>query len=223
MKKRNVLLAVLLAFSMFMTACGASDPFAGKWRGTCDLTDYIEDMMVAEDPSYADYMNFEDLSFVIEFTFEDGEISMEVDQDSVDQFVKNVEDGMYDMMDALMEAELLKLVPDAETLDDAAAQLGYENGEVLLESLAQMSGYDTYDAFISATVESADMAGSLEPLYEELNLSGTYEYDEEDGILTVTYEDESEEEMEYEFDGDELVIRISDGEATFDVKCEKEK
>lgn len=223
MKKRNVLLAVLLAFSMFMTACGASDPFAGKWKGTCDLTDYIMDMMVAEDPEYADYMSFEDLTFVIEFTFEDGEITMEVDEDSVDQFVKNVEDDMYDMMGAVMEAELLKLVPGAEDLDDAATQLGYDNGEVLLESLAQMSGYESYEALLLDTIESADMAGTLEPLYEELNLSGTYEYDEEEGILTITYEDESEEEMEYEFNGDELMIHISDGETTFDIECEKEK
>lgn len=204
MKKRSLLVTLLLVLTMLVTACGGStNPFEGKWKGTCDLTDYIVDSMVAGDPTLEEYVDFEELSFVINFTFEGDEISMSVDDDSIDTFVANAEDGIRNMLDKYMRAQL-------------------EGTGIDVEFLASANGYDSYDALLDGMVSEMGLSAMIDPLTEALELEGTYEYDEEDGILTVTYEDGSEEEMKFEFDGDDLTITVSDGADEFDIKCEKQ-
>jgi len=205
MKKRNLLVALFLVLTMFITGCNSTEsPFEGEWKGTCDLTDYIVESMVASEPTMEEYIEFEELSFVIDFTFEGDEVSMSVDEDSVDTFIERAEDGIRNMMDAYMT----DLVADF-------------NGLVTMDDVVAENGYDSYEALLDGLVESMDLSTVVESLCEELELEGTFEYDEKDGILTVTYDDEFVEEMEFEFDGDDLVITVSDGTDEFDIKCEK--
>lgn len=227
MKKRNLLVALLLVFTMLLSACGASDPFVGKWKGNCDLTDYIMDMMEEEYADYMEYIHFENLAFDIDFTFEDGNVTMKVDEASVDAFVANVEVGIRDMMydmivDGLMQNYKM-MFDGVETLDDVAALSNgeYADGQAILDSIAMVYSYATFDEYMDATVEAMNMGGMLEPMCEALNLSGTYEYDEEAGVLTLYYEDDTYEEMQYKFTDDTLMIRVSDGTVDFDIECEK--
>ncbi len=206
MKKRNLFLALVMSLVMMLTACGNSNPFVGTWRGTCDLTDYIVELMVADEPDMAKYVEFEDLKFEVIFEFtEDGEVEIYVDEDSVDEFVENVEDGMYNMMDKMFEEQL--------------AEMG-----VTKDYLAAYMGYDSYDAMMYDMIAAADMKGTMSGMFEVFELEGTYEYDEEDGELTIEYDDEDagDEEFEYEFEDGKLYITAeADGEE-FVFECEKE-
>ncbi len=207
MKKRNVFLALVLSLVMMLTACGNSNPFVGTWRGTWDFTDALVEEMTASDPSMEQYLDFKDLTIELVFEFtEDGEMSMQVDEDSLDVFVENMEDGIYNMMDAMFEDQL--------------SGYGYTNDEI-----AAMMGYESYDAMIKALIDEMDMQGSLvDPLMESLDVEGKYEYDEEEGVITFIYDDEdtSDEEFEYEFDDDTLILNIEVDGYDMEIECEKE-
>lgn len=227
MKKRNFLACLLLVVSMFITACGATSPFEGKWNGTCDITDYIMDEILAEYEEYAEYFEFENLSFGLDFTFEDGNVAMSVNEESMDTFVDNLEAGVYNMMDKMIVDQMVvmykDMFPDVETLDDVAALTDgvYENGQAILNEVATSSGYNTYEEFLTAAVKELNAEELLSSLTEDLDVTGTYDYDEDAGILTFYYEDNTYEEMKYQFTDDTLTIRLSDGESEFDVTCVK--
>lgn len=229
MKKRSILLSILLVVSMFITACGAADPFEGKWSGNCDLTDYIMDELLVEYEEYAEYFEFDDLTIGFDFEFEEGNVTMSVNEESMDTFIANLEDGVYNMMDKMIVNEMIVMyqgmLPDEniQTLDDVAALTDgmYANGQAILDDVASESGYATYEEFLTAAIEEIDAEGMMDSLIEDFDISGTYEYDEEEGVLTFYYEDDTYEEMQYKFTDDTLMIRLSDGEAEFDVECEK--
>lgn len=221
MKKRNLLVAVLLVITMLITACGGASPFEGKWRGNLDLTQYIMDLMEEEYAEYMEYLHFEDLSFDIYFSFEGDKVSLEVDKSTVEKFVKNAEDGMTVMMDEMMTGMLLAMVPGAKTLDDVAPYFGVADGAAVLEYLAVMSGYENYAKMIADTVKEAAMGSMIDPLVKTLDLEASFKYDEGAGTLKLTYQDGNEEVMKYRFEGNVLVITISDGTSEFDIYCER--
>ena len=74
MKKRCFLLSILLVISMMLGACGSGNPFEGKWTGKLDVTKQFEDGIKAYYPELEEYVDFEDLTFVIDVTFDDGMI-----------------------------------------------------------------------------------------------------------------------------------------------------
>lgn len=206
MKKRNVLVALMLVCVMMLSACGNTNPFVGTWRGTWDFTDALEETLVADDASMEQYLEFEDLTIEIIFEFtEEGEMEMHVDEDSIETMAVNMEDGLYKMMDNMLQDQL--------------SGYGYSNDEI-----AGMMGYDSYDAMLNDMIAELDMEGTLvDPLMDSLDAEGTYEYDEEEGILTLEYEDEGDEEFEYEFDEDKLILNIEIDGMDMEIECEKEE
>ena len=89
MKRKSILLSILLLITFVLGACGSGDPFEGKWRGKLDVTKQFEDGIIAHYPDLEEYVDFEDLTFMIEITFKDGIMSMAVDQGSVENFNNN--------------------------------------------------------------------------------------------------------------------------------------
>ncbi len=204
MKKRSLLVSLILVFTLMLTACGQENPFPGTWKGTCDLTDYIVESVVGEDESMAQYMDFENLEFVINFEFTENELSMSVDEASLHTFVDHFEAGMIDMMEAILIDQL------------SAYGMSYE------EYVAE-SGMDS-ETLMKAMLDEMDMTTMMNEMVSELadslELNGTYTFDGE--VLTITYEDNTYEEMTYVFEGETLTITVSDGETDFPIVCEKQ-
>ena len=203
MKKRNLLVALVMAAVMLLSACGTekANPFVGKWTGTLDLTDYIVEEMVAEDESMKEFAKFENLTFTLVFEFTEEEVSLHMDEASTQQFITNVETGVTNMLDARvtdMAAEY------SMTAEDIYAGMGV-----------------TREAFIQSTIDSMHLDAMISGMAESLELKGTYESDEEK--IIVYYEDNTYEEMKYVFEGDNLTITVSDGTDNFAIKCTKAK
>lgn len=208
MKKRNLLVSLLLALALMITACGDPSPFVGSWKGTCDLTDLIiGESVLSTDESLSKYAEeVEGLEFVIYFEFTEDKMSMSVDDASVDTFLENLETSMKNMMESYMIDEL------------AANGISYE--EYLME--AGMDSDEFMQSMIDEMGMTVQMEAMMESMAEALDLSGAYMYDEE--ILTIVYEDNTYEEMNYVFEGDKLTITFVDGEGVeIPIVCEIQK
>lgn len=202
MKKRNLLLALMMAFVMLCTACGTEEktnPFVGKWNGTVDYTDYFVQSMVAENASLKEYAKFENLTLNYVFEFTEDTVSLSLDEASTKQFITNVETGVANMVDAM------------------AADLAAENDVTAEDIYAGMAV--TRDAYVQSVIDSMKIDAMLSTMSEALKLSGSYEYDEE--TITVSYKDNTYEGMKYAFDKGDLTITVSDGTNEFTIYCEK--
>ncbi len=204
MKKRNILVSLLLALALMITACGEANPFVGTWRGTCDLTDYILQTVVGEDETIAEFVEFEDLTFVINFEFTETELSMSVDEASLEDFVAHFEAGMISMMEKAMQEQF------------ADADMSYE--EMIVET--GMTSEEYMKSLLHEMEMDVMMNAMAVDLAKALALDGHYTYS--DGVLTVTYEDNTYEEMQYTVKGNEMVITVSDGNTNFDIDCVKQ-
>jgi len=204
MKKRSLFVSLVLAFALFVTACGQSNPFVGSWNGTCDFTDYIVSSVIGEDESMKEYIDFENLEFVIKFEFTENEISMSVDEASLETFVENFEDGMVKMLEAMLIDELESY---GMSYEEYVAESGMDSETLMTSTLEEMGMSETMDSMV-------------ESLTEELEISGTYSFNGE--VLTVIYEDNTYEEMAYVLEGETLTITVSDGETSFPIVCEKQ-
>lgn len=208
MKKSKLLVSLLLALTLMITACGEPSPFVGTWRGTCDLTDLIigqSEWGTSEELSaYVDEV--EGLEFVICFEFTENEMSMYVDEASIDSFIDNTETSMKKMMESYVVDQLgLYDISYEEYLEE----LGTDSDALLQDVLDEMG--------LTAQIE--EMMNSMA---DALELSGTYMYDEEK--ITVVYEDGTFEELNYTLDESGLTIVFVDGEGTeFPISCELQK
>ena len=205
MKKRILLVTLILVVAMMFNACGKENPFPGTWKGTCDLTDYIVEGVVGDDENMAKYMDFEGLEFVINFEFTEYEISMSVDEASLRTFSTNFENGMIKMMEGVLIDEL-------------------ESYGISYEEYVAESGMDS-ETLMKSVLDEMDLASMMNEMVTELSasleLSGKYTFD--DGVLIVSYEDNTYEEMAYVFDEETLTITVSDDEDAFPIICEKVK
>lgn len=207
MKKRSLFVSLLLALALMITACGEANPFVGSWKGTCDLTDYIIDSVVGDDETMAAYMKEVDgLEFVINFEFTEDEMSMSVDEASLDTFVANFETSLMGMMEALLIDELAGY---GISYEEYVAESGMDS-EALMESMMDEMNLTTM------------MNTMVDSMAEALELNGAYMYD--DGVLTIVYEDNTYEEMKYVFDEETLTITVVAEEGTeFPIICEMQK
>lgn len=207
MKKRNLLLSLLLAFALMITACGEENPFVGSWKGNCDLTDMIIEYVAGDNEEMRQYMDgIDGLEFVINFEFTENEMSMSVEEASIDTFIDNMETGVKTMMEEILIDELTGY---GISYEEYIAESGMSNDEFLQSKLDEMN-------------MSAQMEAMMDSMAEAIELSGSYMYDEEK--ITVVYEDGTFEEMLYTFVGDTLTITVTDGEGTeFPIICEKQK
>ena len=212
MKKRCMLLSFLLAFSMLLGACGVNDPFAGKWTGKLDVTKQFEDGIKEKYPELAEFVDFEELVFVIDVVFEDAEMSMAVEQSSVDSFYNNFADGMLKIEEGC-RAKYLESI--GLTLEEAAVEAGMTEEEYLENVISTAMPVDEMVTSLTEITDTA-MVG-----FNKVN--GTYTFNEK--ALHVHYEDEKYEEIVYQFEGDNLVLVfegvIGDQEFSLRIVCEK--
>lgn len=207
MKKRSILLSILFVLTMVLGACGSGDPFEGKWRGTLDVTKQFEDGIAENYPELAEYVDFEDLVFAVDVTFSDGIITMSVDDTSVEQFNQNFTDGMLKI-----EEGSLMLYLDAVdlTLEEAVAESGMTE-EAYMESMLSVMQVDKMKEAMTEVTDAA-LAG-----FEAVN--GPYTYNEES--INVRYEEAYYEAVEYEFEGDDLILVFRGDGFSLRIECEK--
>ena len=202
MKRRKLLVALVLTCAMLLSACGGdAGKLVGKWNATLDLTDYIVQEMVAQDPSLEAYAKFENLSFTFQFEFTKDTVALTVDEASTQQFITNAETGIINMIDAMV------------------ADMAAEANETPEDVFAGMNM--TRETFIKATMNSLRLESMVKEMVEVLTLSGSYVA--EGDTITVIYEDNTYEEMKFAFGKEDLTITVSDGTNNFVFVCKEAK
>lgn len=209
MKKRNILFAMVLAISMLITACGSNQTLEGKWVGSLDVTKQFEDGIKAAYPDLADYVDFEDLVFVLDISFIDGQMSMSVQQESIDAFNTNFAEGMKGMAEGYWAAGLAKY--DMTLEEDI-----YESGMTEEDYLQSIYKQTQIDKMIVAMNDVTNK--TLDKLS---NMKGTYTV--LDSELRLWYTEDDYEAMEHSFKGKALNIIIKGDNFSLLIECEKQK
>lgn len=202
MKKRNLLAVLVMAVIMLITGCAKEEevnPFPGTWTGTLDYTQCFTDTILAGNPDIEKFVKFENLTFTFVFEFTEENVSLHVDEDSKRQFVRNVEKGIADMIDAMASEEA---VANGITVEQVFEGMGIAR-----------------DAYIQQTVEQMQTETMVNAMAAALELKGAYEYDEKQ--IVVLYEDNTYEEILYKFGIEDLTMTISDGTNSFVIPCTK--
>lgn len=208
MKKRSVLLSILLVLTVMFTACGSGNPFVGTWRGTLDVTKQFEDGIKTNYPELADYVEFEDLVFVLEIQFSEDNIKMTVDNDSIKDFSTKFEAGMEKMG---KEALLAYLASVDMTLEETVAESGMTEDEYLEHIYRKMNIHEMSESMNSVTTKS---------LAELSSVRGSYTFNDDD--IKLRYDDASFETIGYEFEGDSLILTIRGDGYSLRVECEQQ-
>ncbi len=208
MKKRSILVAVLLVMCMLLTACGnKSEKLQGNWVGSLDVTKQFEDGIKAAYPDLADYVDFEGLVFVLDIALVDGQMSMSIQQESVDKFNTNFSAGMKTIAEGYWAAELAKY-------DITIEEDRYESSmteEAYLNKIYKNTGIDK---MIKSMVEVTNT--TLERLS---NMKGTYTVLGRE--LRLWYTEDNYEAMGYSFEGKVLNIVVKGDGFSLLIKCEK--
>lgn len=211
MKKRNILFAVLLAMVMLVTACGSSNQTVeGKWVGTLDLTKQFEDGIKVANPTLAEFVDFDDLVFKMNLSFEDGQMEIEVQQDSIELFTENFTNGMQAIAVGYWEAGLAQI---DLTLEEAIYESGMTE-EAYMERIYSETGIDKMIESMSSVT-----TGTLDKLSK---MKGTYTTPVTNE-LRLYYTDNEYESMEYSFKGKKLNITIKGDNFLLLIQCDKTK
>ena len=211
MKKRCLLLSILLAFSMLLGACRSGDPFEGTWTGKLDVTKQFEDGIKEHYPDLVDYVDFEDLVFEIEVKFNDGMISMKVDEDSVKNFTDNFAEGML----YVEEGSLMALLDAAGiTLEEAVAESGMTEEEYMEN---RMSIPEVREVIEKMTTNMLSVTEAALKGFNEVN--GPYTFDEE--TIHIRYTEETYESVAYAFEDENLVLTFKGENFSLRIECEK--
>ena len=148
MKKRNILFALLMTMTMLITACGSGNQtLDGKWVGTMDLTKQFEDGVKTAYPDLAEYVDFEGLVFEFDVAFVDGEMSMVVQQASVDSFNKNFAAGMEALAEGYWSAGLAQI---DMTMEEAMYESGMDE-TAYLQRIYSTTGIDKMISCLKST------------------------------------------------------------------------
>lgn len=211
MKKRNILFAILLVMAMLITACGSnSQSLEGKWVGTLDVTKQFEDGIKAAHPNLAEYVDFEELVFVLDIEFVEGQMSMTVQQESIDAFNTNFAAGMEAIAEGYWEAGLT--AKSGLTMEEAIFESGMSE-EDYLEYIYAETGIDKMiTAMTDITNTTLDKLSNMKGTYTTL-----------DTELRLWYEDEAYEAMEYSLKGDDLDIIVKGDSFSLLIECEESK
>ena len=209
MKKRNILFAVVLAIAMMITACGGKQTLEGKWVGSLDVTKQFEDGIKTAYPDLADYVDFEELVFVLDIEFVEGQMSMSVQQESIDAFNANFAAGMEGMAEGYWAAGLAKY--DMTLEEDI-----YESGMTEEEYLQSIYKQTQIDKMIEGMNDITNK--TLERLS---NMKGTYTV--LDSELRLWYTEDDYEAMEHSFKGKALNIIVKGDNFSLLIECEKTK
>lgn len=208
MKKRNILFALLLAMAMLLTACGGSlKSVEGKWVGTMDLTKQFEDGVKTAYPDLADYVDFDGLEFKLDMSFVDGQMTMVVQQDSIESFNENFANGVKDMAVGYWEAGLAQIGMD---LEEAISESGMTEEQYLNRIYSETS----IDKMLKSMTDVTNK--TLEKLSE---MKGTYTTVADE--LRLYYTEDTYESMKYGFKGKTLNITIKGDSFSLLIQCEK--
>ena len=210
MKKRYILFALLLAMAMLLTACGGQKTVEGKWVGSMDLTKQFEDGIKAAYPDLAEYVDFEDLVIKLDVSFVDGQMTMAVQQDSVDSFNAKFAEGMYNIAIGYWGAGLALIDMD---LEEAISESGMTE-EQYHKRIYKETGIDK---MITSMTEVTNQ--TLEKLS---GMNGMYTTPV-DNELRLYYTEDTYESMEYGFKGKKLNITIKGDSFSLLIQCEKSK
>ena len=209
MKKRNILLSLLLALTMMLTACGSGNKLEGKWIGTLDVTKQFNDGISAHYPALAEYATFEDLVFMVDVEFVDGMMKMDVDEASVEKFNENFDAGMMRIAEGAVK---INVEATGLTLEEARLELGLSEEEFIQTKIAEMGINQMSDDMKKVTEESINAISSI---------NGPYTYNDND--VNLRYEDDYYEAIEYSFEGKTLVLTFRGTNYSLRVECEKQK
>lgn len=211
MKKRNVLFSILLVMAMLITACGGNkQTLDGKWTGSLDVTKQFEDGIKAAYPDLKDYVDFEDLVFVLDIVFEDDQMSMVVQQDSIDAFNTNFAEGMKGLAEGYWTAELAKI---DMTLEEDISESGMTEEDYLARIYRETGIDKMITSMNEITNETLDRISKMDGMY-------TTPLENE---LRLYYTDTEYESMEYSFKGKTLNIKIQGDDFSLLIECEKDK
>lgn len=190
MKKRSILLSILLLMTVMLTACGSGNPFEGSWKGTLDVTKQFEDGIKANYPELAEYVDFEELVFVLDIQFSDDNMKMSVEKDSIEAFSVKFETGMENMG---KEALLAYLATIDMTLEEVVAESGMTEEEYMEHIFRQMKIHEMSEAMNKVTKKS---------LAELSAVRGSYTFNDSD--VNLRYADGAYESIGYDFEGNTL-------------------
>lgn len=212
MKKRNILFAILLMMTLFITACGSNNQTVeGKWVGSLDVTKQFEDGIKAAYPEVAEHVDFEELVFVLDIEFVEGQMSMSVQQESIDAFNANFAAGMKDMAEGYYAD---KLAEYDMTLEEDIAESGMAEEDYLKKIYKETQT----DKMIEAMTEVTN--STLEKLSK---MTGTYTTVGSELRLYYTEDNQTFEGMEYSFKGENLNIVVKGDNFSLLIECEKSK
>lgn len=170
------------------------ESIVGEWEGELDFGALLNEMMGAADDETAEYFDFDGLTITMIFNFEkNGELSIEADEDSLQDMVDEVVDIMVDGYE--------KMLKDAD--------MSWEDALGMSE-----------DDFRDAMAEEFD-ADALEEMTSEIASEGYYVvvddriYTDEDEENLENAEEDATEYLEFKLSGDTLTIKdiVSDGES----------
>ena len=211
MKKRNILLAFIMAMTMVITACGGGNQtLDGKWVGTLDVTKQFEDGIKAAYPDLTEYVDFEELVFVFDIEFVDGEMSMVAREDSIASFNKNFAEGMQALAEEYWAAGLAQI---DMTMEEALYESGMDE-EAYLQRIYTATGIDK---MIASMTEVTNVT-----LEKFSKMHGTYTTPV-DNELRLYYTENEYESMEYSFKGKTLNIVIKGDTFSLKIECKKSK
>jgi phage baseplate assembly protein gpV len=164
----------------------------GSWEGSIDITTYLNEQMATA--GLGDYYVFSDMTMSVVMTFtEEGETTLAIDKDSVndlmDSLLEQMKGGMNTMLQDLLDSYQIDM-----TVDEYLQASGTTLDELLEDSM--------------------DTAMS-DDLFEELEQEGYYSI--EDGLLFIA--DEKDEKMA---DDEANPYTIEDGVLTIEVSEENE-
>lgn len=194
--------------AMLVTACGGSlKSVEGKWVGTMDLTKQFEDGVKTAYPDLADYVDFDGLEFKLDMSFVDGQMTMVVQQDSIESFNENFANGVKDMAVGYWEAGLAQIGMD---LEEAISESGMTEEQYLNRIYSETS----IDKMLKSMTDVTNK--TLEKLSE---MKGTYTTVADE--LRLYYTEDTYESMKYGFKGKTLNITIKGDSFSLLIQCEK--
>ena len=119
----------------------------GKWKATIDMTQYLNDHMMASDPSMMAYFNFQNLNMVIYVTFNaDCTGGAEIDAESVNTMLESMKSSMVAGMKVMLQ-EMLDAQGIPMNVDDYLIAAGLDLEAMFDESMnAEALGLDPVSA-----------------------------------------------------------------------------
>ena len=172
---------------------GVELTLVGKWAGSVDLSELLNEAIGGADPTLSQYCNFHDISLVLVMEFDDdGVATLSVDSDSVEKLSETLEVQLTDVIYKYMEA-LLAESGLGMSVDDLLATQGY-----------------TMESFMAESFDVRELTSA----FTDLNEVGNYLA--EDGMLYISddlsTDAEDVEANPYILEGDTLTIEATGNE-----------